>query len=485
MLRWGSLVALTGCAQLAGIDSTSKGVDAAPTIATLQMERVQIGKTIARGPQDLTGVTANFLVPDDAAPGGFRRVPATLSGLDTWQADVGGTPVPILFESPELPTPVTRMYDFPNLHVKAPLPVLEHPVAEPAPAGATITVNVALNTAHNNESYQLFTIGAWSNVGLAAPIAGATQLQPGPVTLIANNSPIRRLDKLTVNDVVMILRYDGNQLVAHLDVPPFEQMANNTITGALVATQLNQTLNLSVNQMQIAQRFSTVRPAVGGPSYVWRLRAAPGLDFNIDNGPLLHAASVAAPIAADPQSITATYGNPFSALFRTVVQWESTANRTYTNPTSMQTATLSARFTQRAEPTAGLALTHPAGLPDRITANGTVLTIDNATVSAGPNTPVEVSFITDAATNTMHMVQLIELVPNMTTYNLTSVVVVHTPTPRARLPRDLFKDGSLYVIRAFSLQGCFTAVASGDLTQVALPCSTAFADSGVFQVVSP
>lgn len=483
MLRWGSLVVLAGCAQLAGIDETSKAPD--PTLASLQVERVQIGKSIVKSPQDLTALTASFLVPDEAAPGGQRRVAAVLSGTDTWQADIGTMPVPVQFESPELPSTVVRIYDLPSLTLETAVPVLEHPSPEAAPANAMININVGLNTAQNAESYQLFTIGAWSSVGLPAPALGGGTLA-ATVMLAPNNSPIDRLDRLTVNDAVLLLRHNGNQLVAHYDVAPFDQTDTTSITGAFSATPLDQTLDIRVHQVRASQRLSTVRPALtSGPSYVWRLRASPGLDYRVENGPQLHAASVGAPAGPDPQTITATYGNPFAATFRTLLQWDITANRTYTNATTMQTVTLSARFSERVEPAAALELANAAGLPDRITANGTVLNIDDQLVMAPANAPVEVSFVTDAPANTAHVVQLFELVPDAMTYTLTNVVVVTTVTPQARIPRDLFKDGSLYVLRAFSLQGCYTAIATGDLTQVALPCSTAFADSGVFQVVTP
>ena len=202
-------------------------------------------------------------------------------------------------------------------------------------------------------------------------------------------------------------------------------------------------------------------------------------------GPQLNAEGVAAPIAADPQTLTASYGNPFSATYDTLLVWDIRANRTYTSP-DLSSVTLSAGFTERAKPSAGLALTAPAGLPDRITANAALLNIDNVMVNAPLDAPVEVSFVTDAdAANTLHAVQLFELVPAtmMTTYTLTIVVTAHMGAPGTKLPRDLFKAGSRYILRAFSFAGCYPAVATGDLAQQTLPCAFSFADSGVFQVM--
>lgn len=482
MYRWGLLLAVGGCAQLAGIDNTSKGVDAvAPVISSLQVEHVSIGKTVVKSAANLTGLNASFLVTDPAAPGGLRRVPGIFSGLDKWVADAGGLPVPVLFETADLPNINLRIYDFPFTTLKTAVPILEHPMPEPAPAGATITVNVSLPTAQAGQGYQLFTIGAWSVIGLAPPADLATQLAPGPVTPVVGNSPIRRLDKIRTEDLVTVLRYAGNQLVGHV-ISSFDQMANNSVTGAMTATPLNQTLDIRVSQMAAAQRLSTVRPLMGAPSFVWRVHAAPGLDYSVINGPQLHAAGVVAPMAADPQTITAAYGNPFP--FKAVLQWDIRTSRTYTGPGGL-TVGLAAGMTERAEPSAALAVSTSAGLPDRVTANTTVLTIDNAMVMAPADKPVDVSFITDAPTNTMYIVQLLELVPSTTTYTLTAVVTIQAAMPSTRIPRELFKPGSLYVLRGFSFKGCYPAIATGDLAQQSLPCTFSFADSGVFQVVTP
>jgi hypothetical protein len=483
MFRWGLLL-LAGCAQLAGIDNTSKGVDATPPIVTsLQLERLSIGTTVVKGPQDLTPLNASFLVPDETAPGGLRKVTTAREGTDTWTADTGGVAAPVMYESPDLPTLNLRIIDLPSTTLKAAIPILERQVHEDAPPGATITVNVSLPTAQAGQSYQLFTIGAWSVIGLTPPADTLTQLAPGPVALTAANSPIRRLDKITAADVVTVLRYAGNQLVGHV-VTSFDQMANNAIGGAMTATPLNQTLDLRVNQNATIARLSTVRPAVGAPSFVWRVHAAPGLDYSVINGPQLHAAGVVAAMTPDPQTLTAQYGNPFP--FKAVAQWDVRASRTYTGANA-STVTLSAGMTQRAEPAAALELFTPAGLPDRITANATLLTIDNAMVMAPADKPVEVSFITDVPANTAYLVELFELVPTMgaMTFTLTRVVHVTMATPATKIPRELFKPGSLYMLRAFSFAGCYTAVATGDLSQMSLPCGFSFADSGVFQVVTP
>ncbi len=484
MFRWGGLaIALTGCAQLFGIDETSKATDAQVPTVSLQIERVSIGRTVQRAPQDLSAasMTASWLVPDATMPGGLRKVTSTLTGTDTWVAPLDA-PAPVQFESPEVPTVATRILDLPNAQVKTIVPVFERPMYQPAPANPTVTVNASLPTAQAAESYQLFTIGAWTNVGLPAPGAGAVNLATGPVMVTVNNAPQKRLDKITTEDMILVLRYSGNQLVGHLDATPFDQTGTDTISGAIAATTRNEMLSVTVNQAQVASRFSTVRPAVAGVTMQWVLRAAPGLDLNIDFGPLLHAANV---LATDPTTVTAMYGNPFATILPTVLLWSTAASRTYTIPGGTLAATLRAGMFERHKPSAGLALTLPAGLPDRITANDAVLNVDGGTVMAPADKPVDVSFITDAASNTLYAVEVFELVSNGTAYVPTKTLTAVMSNPKVAIPREQFKASTYYTIRAITFQGCFTAVASGDLSQMSLPCAQAFVDSGVFQVVTP
>jgi hypothetical protein len=480
--RWGFIAAaLCGCAQLAGIDSTSKSPDGGNTVARLTLEHASIGRLVARAPQDVTGLAASFLVPDAAAPGGLRKVPATAI-VDTFQADVGGMPALVQYESPELPTTTLRILDLPSRTLASFVPVLEHPNPVAPAVGAMLNINVGLSPAQGAETYQLFTVGAWINIGLPAPGAGAGALQPGAITPSAMNTPGRRLDKLTTDDLVLLLRYSGNQLVGHLVVPPFDQMTADAIGGTIAPTPLNQTLDIRVNQMAAAARIVMARPAVGAPAYVWRLNASPGAALNFQNGPQLHAAGLAAPAVADPQTVTAAYGNPFSDL-TTLLTWDVRGSRTYTGG-SMNTATLQVGLFERQLPSAQLAMTLPAGLPGNIVANGTMLNVDNQTVTAAMDAPLAVTFSTDTATNTLYNLELFELVPGManTAFTVNKVVTVTAAMPSMTIPRELLKPGTLYFLRAITFQGCYTAVAEGDLTKMALPCAQGFADSGVFQV---
>ena len=116
-------------------------------------------------------------------------------------------------------------------------------------------------------------------------------------------------------------------------------------------------------------------------------------------------------------------------------------------------------------------------------AGTTLLTIDNAVLTAPTDAPVTISFVTDRPTgNSMYWVELFELVPMMAQQR----VVLHMSNkPEAKIPREFFKPGSQYVARAFSFAGCYPNAEMGDLTVQTQPCSFSFADSGVFQVVAP
>jgi hypothetical protein len=485
VFRWGFIAcALAGCAQLAGIDSTSKAPDGGDNIASLTLEHASIGRIIVRAPQDVTNLNASFLVADAAEPGGLRKIPATTI-VDTFQGDVGGMPAMVQYESPELPMMTTRILDLPSRTLRALVPVLEHPNPTAPTPGATIDINAGLNPAQAAESYQLFTVGAWTNVSIAAPAAGAVALTAN-LTLMATNAPQRRLDKITTDDLVMLLRFNGNQLVGHLDAPPFDQMTADAIGGTIGPTPLDQVLDIRVNQNAATTRLASVRPAVGAPSFVWRINAAPGADLNFQNGPQLHAAGVAAPTGADPQTITAMYGNPFSANLKSLITWDVRGSRTFTGGAAMNTATLLSGLFERVEPSAGQMFMLPAGLPNQITANGTVLNdaAMTTTLNAAMDAPVSVTFSTDATTNTLYNLELFELAPAAMgmPFTVTKVVTVTAAVPAMKIPRDIFKPDTLYFLRAVTFQGCYTAVAEGDLTRMSLPCAQGFTDSGVFQV---
>ncbi|MBA3391387.1 MAG: hypothetical protein H0T89_02030 [Deltaproteobacteria bacterium] len=475
-------MAHAGCAQLAGIDETTGGTPPGPGVS-LTVERVSIGATVVRGPQDLSASTARWLLPDVSAPGGFTPITGTLVPPNTWHAEINNATPPVQFDLPDLPAPQLRLYEFPHADLKTAFTVLEHPNPTPPPASAMITVSATLDAPYNGEGLQLFTVGTWASRGLVPPIAGATALNPPPFLYASMVSQTGRpLEKLTTADAVFVFRYLGNQLVGMLDVPPFEQTGMDTVSGTLVTLPLNQSLDARVDQAAVARRLTAVRPAVGAPTMSWSLRAAPGYQFGIDNGPLLHSAAV---LAGDPTTITAAYANPFLTRdWKTLLTWSTRATRSYTIPALALPVTLTAGMFQRAEPAPALALALPAGLPELISIDGRPLSTDGVTI-AQPTAPVVVTFVTDVPQNTLYQLELVELAPNMagTAIQQRIVLTVFAPTPELKVPVDAFEPGTHYTIRAITVKGGYPGVETGDLAARDLPVAVSFLDSGVFQVM--
>ncbi len=462
---------LCGCAQLFGLDDTTGST------ASLTLERVSIGASLVYAPQDLSGLTATYLVPDAADPTGLVRVPAMQAELGRWTAPLA-TPAPILFELPDYPRPILRLFDFPQLEVKALYGVLEHPNPVPAPMDAMITVNATLDTPFTGaERFELLTLGSWSSVPLVPPAAGTVALaQTFPFATMASVTG-RPLEAITSADAAVVLRYIGNQLLGAVRAAPFDQTGNDTITGTL-GTVMLEPFSFAIDQADVVRRYGLVKPTAGAPAMSWAMRAAPGAQLGTDNGPLLAAGG-----PTDATTVMGQVGNPFAPDWPSVVLWQTLAPRSYTPPSAALPVTLHAGMHERAILAPGLQMKLPAGLPTRITLLGAVLETDGITI-ARPTRAVEVSFTTDAPANTLYQLQLFRLVPNManTALQLELKLDANGAAPRFLLPPEVFEPGALYTLRAISVQGGFPAIAEGDMTQRSMPVATSFLDSGVFQV---
>jgi hypothetical protein len=264
-------------------------------------------------------------------------------------------------------------------------------------------------------------------------------------------------------------------------VPPFTQTGNDTLSGAFATIVSDRSLSLVINPTAAAGRFSAVRPAIGGPGFSWNLRASPGHELGFSLGPLLHSANV---LAAET-AVDAMYANPFEGRgWRTVLTWSGSGTRTTVPPGQELPVTLAAAMTQVfVDPTAGLDLDFPAGLPEQVSIAGTSLSIDGIEISA-PTGPVEVTAIVDRTTATIYTVEVRELVPNAANTALIAIrtLLATSLEPSFTLPPEVFKVGSYYSLRVQTTEGLFPNVAAGDLRTRELPVSTAFLDSGVFLV---
>ena len=477
MVRFAVLAAmLCGCAQLFGLDETTRGT---PPSTSLSLQRVSVGARIVYAPQDLAGSMGTYLVADDASPGGLSRVPAAQAELGRWTAPLTAA-APILFDLPDYPKPLQRIFDFPEAEVKGLYGVMEHPSPQPAPAGATITVNATLDAAYTGtERFELYVVGTWNSIALNAPAVNTLGpiVQTFAATAMSNTITGRPHERITSQDGAVVLRYDNlNILRGAFKAAPFDQTGTDTITGTMTSVAA-QPFTFAIDQADVMRRYSMVRPPVGNLTMSWSVRAAPGAQLNNDNGPLLAAGA-----PTDATSVKSQAGNPFAPDWPSTALWSTQATRIYTPPSAGLPVTLVANMSERALLADGLQMKLPAAIPSRITLVGTVLENDGVTI-AKPTRAVEVSFAADAST-TLYQLQLFKLVPNMagTALQLEHKVGANAAAPRFLLPPELFEPGSLYTLRAIAVAGGFPGLGAGDLTQRTIPCSVSFVDSGVFTV---
>jgi hypothetical protein len=478
-------VVVAGCAQLAGIDETS-GDDR--QVNSLTLQRVSIGATVVRAPLDLTGLEASFLLPD-ATTGEVARLPGQTSPGQpgTWSRDLA-TAVPVELTLPDEPTPIPTGFAFPSVALTVAYPVLEHPGRMPAPASATVEISAPLDAVVTiGDSFSAYTVGSWTSRGLPA-VVGVAQLTVAPYLFSSATSLSGRAthDLLTTQDAFLVLRHAGTRLTGVAEAPPFDQTGSDSLTlPAMTAVAADQTLDLKIQPQTLAQRYSAVRPAVATLAMGWSVVAAPGAAFASNAGPVLQSG---APLPTDT-GISASYGNPFAARpahpWRSLVTFATSSSRVFT-PTAagrMLPATLYAGLNQFVEPSPGLDLAMPVGLPVLITLGTTQLTADGVMV-ARPAGYVEVSYIVDNDKATIYSLQLFELIatPGGVALDRKLVFAAHSAKPTFQLRPELFEVGSVYTLRAICQAGGFPQVAAGDLSVRELPLAQGYLDSAVFTV---
>ena len=479
-LALSGLALTAGCAQLAGLDSTSGD---GRTSDSLSLQRMSVGATVTTAPVDLTGLSASYLVGDPAAP---TRLPATSSAAGTWQADLDSA-APIEFTLPDLPTPIPRLYSFPNPSLKLLYAMLEHPNHTPAPASpANINLTVPLEVATTGaEAFAIYTLGSWTSRGLAAaelPVAPAMAIGPIVYDFTTSGSITGRpLEKLTRQDAYLVLRYLGAVLDGVAEAPPFDQTGNDTVTTAtMTKVTADQTLDVVVAPTTITSRYTALRPAVTGVVMNWSVVAAPGYKIASNAGPALNSGAV----AATDTGIAATYGNPFVARgWNTLFTLGTSASRSFTPANTTTPVTLFAGMSQLLEPAAGAIADLPAGLALTVSFNGTLLVTDGTQVPV-PTSFVKVVLTTDKPTAAFYTLQVIDLLPNADSTALTFhvVYVAASDQPTFSLPPEVFQAGHCYTLRSFSTVGGYPSIASGDLTDRGLPLAQSFFDSAVIEV---
>lgn len=464
-------IAVPGCAQIFGLDEASPA-------GTLEVTRISVGAKLVTAPEDLTGLTAEYLVPSDD-PVGFTRVPAELVG-GAWVAALD-EPAPLLFQLPDVSQYL--LHDFPHLQRKALHGPMEHPNPEPAPAGAKITVDIALDEVYSGETIQMVAVGAWNNLNLPGITVDMSKMAKVTFDYTTTSSLTGRPhERITADDGVVFVRYapmsNPQQAVAALEATPFEQTGNDTITGALTKFAL-EPVEFRVDPAAAVQRYAAVKPAPPAPlapTLKWDIRAAPGGELGNKNGPMM----IAGAIAMTDTTITAMAGNPFAARgWESVLSVETTLPRKFTIPGGGEVA-LSSLMLDRVHPALGVEMLLAAGLPTEITLGGLALTMDGMTIPK-PSAAVEVSFVADVEANTVYQAQLFKIIAT-TGDRSTLVLDAAALVPRFKFPPEFFEAGAYYTLRAVAIKGGFPGLDDGDLSKRTLPIAISHHDSGVFQV---
>jgi hypothetical protein len=473
------LAALAGCAQIFDLDETS-GIETR-TGASFTYTRTLIGTKVDSEPFDLTDVVATYLVEDDKTAGGFGKVVATLSGPGQWQAEISRDAQPqLVFTTADN---VIRHFALPNRAIAAVATALGKLASVPAPTGAALDFNVTLAAPFAaGHGLSWTSVGTWTGVNYAAaalPAVGATVFNPGSALYPATAR------KMTTEDALLFLHYNGRQLIGQFTATPFEQTAAATvITGRLLAVPLDRSLSISLDTTAPATRLAGAKPALNPPVLNWNIAAAPGGFAGLANGPVLHAGTPTVSTGVVP--VVAAYGNPFAVRdWASTFTWSATATRAYTPP-GFAAVTLTGRLLMLlAPPSDSRALDFPSCLPTAISIGTAALVTDGLTVTIDRTRPVAVTFIADNQEADLYGLNIIEVVnaagpPARST--LTTRLISTSLKPTWSLPNDVFAAGKMYTLRVTCTKGGFPRLSEGDLVSRELPTAQGFLDSGVFTV---
>jgi hypothetical protein len=499
-----ALVCSTGCAQVLGIDETS-GPDLTPSTVSIQVQKVLIGASITKSPQDMSMQMATFY--DDTAQT-LAPVPGVLAGIDTFTAEAPGTPS-VIYTVPDVQLP-TRMLALAASSQKANYVEFEHANRQDALPMSAFMLNIALPSPYvAGESFTMSAIGAW----MAKNLAATTEL-PAPDTNVSTIAPAMAIPytafnpsvagnprtRITTADAVLLLRYTNtpsSHLTGVFQAPPFEQTdGTDTVSGTMTAVPAASMASATTTPTDYVTRFAAVRPGVTSALVQsWSINAAPGHSLANDTGVRLINDTLVDPGMGmvPPSAITASYGNPFESLdWKAVMRVSTQKTRSYTySEGAMSVAfTLAATMITFTEPAMGLNVTMPAGLPITIEANQQTLVTDGMMLTIDPSQPVTIEATLDRATNTAYELNLTELsldtsgaMPALVRTN--RLIAATAGAARFRIPPELFTVGKSYYITIRSYQGGLPNVADGDIQAITLPYSLAQLDSAVFTVGMP
>jgi hypothetical protein len=478
-------IALPGCAQLFGLDTTTGGADApSATSAHFAMTIESVGATLVDAPDDpaVTQDTVAFLVPS-ADGSTYTTVPSTLTAAGNWD---GAIPV----GNPLIDFTLTghrHIWAVPSRDVKLTTVVLGHPnpVAPPDSSMFTLSITAPSNVGTAGESLTFMTVGAWSAQGIPEP-AMATPTLAATIAYTAPTAIGGPLEKVTPTDAVLVYR-NRPQSITSVGAPldgvfqtSVDQTGTDTLTGTLADTAVDKTVGATITPMALATRYTAVRPAVSSMAIGWLINAAPGYARGVINGPTLNTLGIA---ISDTQ-ISAAYGNPFSSL-----NWKETLfYNSYESRTAMvggAPLALNAGLETIVAPSTTLTLDMPAGLPQSISIADHPLATDNDTITIDRSKYVHFTMVNDRDNSTFLQIALYDLTSDGVTVTQTLVIDALAIDPtQLVLPPDAFVMGHTYVVEALTHQSGWPNAATGDFSTQALPFYIGYAYSGTFTVMN-
>jgi len=458
-----------GCAQIAGIQDTSKPSGE----VSLALQRVYLGATVVSEPLDLPDAPT-VILPSSTVP-----APETSPGTYVAKAsDALG----VLYTGTDLPLPYKHVLSL-STDQRASELVYVHPNATPPDPTSALMLDVTLpGTYAATQTLDVFAIGAWSAhtlTGAELPALGASTVSTsimystfGPMT---NQSPIV---KITNADQVIVARYTGQTLTGQLIVPPFDQTATDMIMGTMAAVTPTVPFDAKIDPMTISMRLDTVQPAGTSFSSVWRLDASPAYAVGQTGGIQLDGGA----FVMTATTLAQSYANPFAGLmWKPILTYASSSSRTYMMGT--MPISLSSFLIEERDPAAGLTLDVPTALPQTATLASTVLSSDGLMVTVDTTAPTALTFTTESASASLYGIAMYEIAPDtMGALQRTRVLSMFALEPSFSIPPGVLQPGHTYQIDAETLSGGYNNAATGDMQGWSFPASFAIAATGVFTV---
>ncbi len=473
-----ALVCGGGCAQLFGLDITTSAPDANPDEVSLAVQRVSVGSTVVKAPQDMTGQMATFYADDGATAGMLVPPNKFTAPLMT------GTP-PVIFT---LPSDMTPRYFASSRAQMVNHVVFERPGMMPAADTSKVMVGITLPSPYvSGEAFSVIAVGPWTQHSLAAgelptPDMGLTTISTPAIDYTTGySSQTMTRAKITSADYVVVLRTVGSRLTGYLETQFDQTDGTDTISGTMTAITTNRTLNATFDPAVFMSRFAAAKPAITGLSLNYAIAASPGADVGQTRGIQLVAGG------SNPMTdtaVTVSYGNPFEGHgWKSVVTYSANTSRTFTFMTAP--VPLGATMQTVSDPEQTMSITLPAGLPTTVKANDTELITDGMDVMLDLTKPVTLTATTDKPSATYYSMTLSEITVSGMTPTRTPVISGASTTPSFQIPQTYFQVGHSYVVQFGAHEGGYLNAAGGDFTNFTLPYSTSTFDSALFTVVAP